>query len=160
MLIDFNQLASTARIWIYTCATPLSSEQKKIIEEKFSHFIQTWESHGNPLKGSIEILHNHFIIIGVDETFNSISGCAIDKSVELIRELEKELNIALLNHTQISYQIQDTIHVDSLPNVKQKIQDGIIKTNTLIFNPTISQKADLQSSWIIPAEKSWLVKYF
>jgi hypothetical protein len=57
------------------------------------------------MSACIEIFHNCFIVIGVDEKTTSVSRCGIDKSVKFIQQLEFGFggNTFLLDRINISY---------------------------------------------------------
>ena len=50
-----------------------------------------------PLKGSFKILDGYFIIIALDESYTSASGCSIDKCMNFIKSLESVYDVDLLD---------------------------------------------------------------
>ena len=63
MLVDFDIIDNSSRIWIYGSEQKLINEQEAYILKVISDHIQGWNSHGNPLKSAVTILKNHFIVV-------------------------------------------------------------------------------------------------
>jgi len=99
-------------------------------------------------------------VLAVDEYFSSVSGCSIDSSVHFVQELESELDINFFDKSKVAFLHQDQVLLESLPNLKQRIEEGEIKENTLTFNNLITNKKELEESWTVPVKDSWLNKYF
>ena len=78
MYVDFEELPETARIWVYQSDRELDDAQLSAMRSSLKNFIEEWTRHGKDLKGSYTILYNHFIVLGVDESFNEVSGCSIE----------------------------------------------------------------------------------
>src|SRR6187399_3043794 len=103
MLVSFNTLPPTARIWVYQSSRPMTDNEVSQSREVTEKFIENWTAHDARLKGGVEILFNHFIIIGVDENYNDASGCSIDKKVNFVKQLGAEFQIDFFNRMQIAY---------------------------------------------------------
>jgi len=160
MYTPFDQLSDEARIWIYQASRPFAHEEKKAILQAAQEFLEQWVSHGLPLQCSAEILYDQFLILAVEESFQSVTGCAVDASVRFIRELEQAFQADLLNKTHISFRRKGANFLVPLGQIKEKIQQGTIPEDLLTFDNTITKKAELASKWLVRAGSSWLGKYF
>src|SRR5690554_7654220 len=109
MLVNFDQLSPESRIWIYQANKPFTDHQEKWLFQELQSFTTNWDSHGNPLTSSFQITNNQFIIIGVEGNSLEASGCSIDKSIDLIKSIETELNITLLDRSQIMIKYEDKL---------------------------------------------------
>jgi hypothetical protein len=155
--MDFN-LPLHSRVWIYQSSRFFTPEEVKTIKTATTEFLTQWNSHGNALSAEIILLHNLFLIIAVDEATAMASGCSIDKSVRLIKELENTLNVSLTGRTTIAYVDGDeNIQLKNFAEFKKEIENGTIKNTTIVFNNLLSTLADLETNWIIPANQSWLM---
>lgn len=159
MFLPFEDLPSESRVWIYQAENPINPEEQLKLEKSLKSFVEEWTSHGASMKGSVKIMYSRFIIIACDEKFANASGCSIDKLVNKINEVGTSLNINLIDRN-IAYLEEETIKTAHLKNFKHLISESVIKPSTLIFQNNISQKVQLTKDWIIPAEKSWVAKYF
>jgi hypothetical protein len=105
MFVEFNELPGDARIWIYQSKRELAEKEAEGVKLKLRKFADNWLRHGEQIKGSFHILYNQFIVLGVDENFNNVSGCSIDSSVRAIKELEDEFDLDLMNKLNIAFKV-------------------------------------------------------
>jgi hypothetical protein len=150
----------SARIWIYQSDRPFEEQEKTWIISKLVGFCNQWNTHGVSMPTSFEIKHDRFVIMAVDESKGGASGCSIDSSIRVLREIENELQLNLLDSGKISYFGKDNIKVAMLPEIKKHIQEGELQAESKVFNPSVNTKADLDKDWVVPANRSWLKRYF
>ena len=62
MLVKFETLPETSRIWIYQCSRSFSEEELEEVKESLNAFIEQWTAHGSDLKAGYEIRYKRFII--------------------------------------------------------------------------------------------------
>ncbi|QMU27688.1 hypothetical protein HUW48_06330 [Adhaeribacter radiodurans] len=160
MYVPFQQLPPRSRIWIYQANRPLTDAEVEQVKPQLIHFITQWTSHGEELQASAELLYNRFLVIANDEDINSPSGCSIDASVRFVKQLEAELNVSFFDRTQLAFLQNETVETVSLPEIKNKIKEGLIQADSLYFDTLLSTSGQLQAAWPKPAKESWLAKYF
>ena len=160
MITDFKIMPSHARVWIYQSVSPLAPIQVDIIRQKLNSFIDSWESHGEKILGSWNILHDHFIVITVDEDAKSASGCSIDKSVNVIKEIEDQLGISLTDRSLIPVNNKNNLTFIKFNEIKKQISAGSINEDSLVFNNNVTSLKELNEQWILPSRKSWISKFF
>ncbi|SHJ93960.1 hypothetical protein SAMN04488028_102221 [Reichenbachiella agariperforans] len=160
MIVPFDQLPDNARVWIYQADRILNTEDVQTITEESNRFLEGWAAHGAALKSSFKILHNKFLIVSVDESFNQASGCSIDASVGLVKTLEQKLKLSFFNRSQVCFIINDEVFESTITEIKSLIQEGKINRKTLTFNNLVPTIKGLQEDWVVPAEDSWLKRYF
>ena len=125
------------------------------LEKKIEVFLSSWTSHGDQLKVASKIKYNLFIIIALDQSCSTASGCSIDKLVNFIKNIENEYQISLLDRLDISYRDKNKISVLRLDDFKRKILEKKINNDTIVFNNLINLKSDLDYNWEIPINRSW-----
>lgn len=145
------------KVWIYLSDKELSTEMKASIAVDCDAFLKDWNAHGNMLTGSAEILHNRFIVIKIDETGYSASGCSIDKQVQFIKALEQKYAINLLNRLLVAYREGDIVTVKPANEVKRMLKEGSLSMETIYFDAAIVDAQQFATSFEIPLSKSWLV---
>ena len=155
MLVDFESLAASSRIWIYQSNRGFLDNEVYEICTKIESFINNWKRHGDDLKGSYQIKYNQFIVLAVDEDYNGVSGCSIDSSVNLMKQLESELGLDLTNKLNISFKDNNNINIVSLSEFQNYAKQHKITSNTVVFNNMVLTKADLIENWEVTADKSW-----
>lgn len=160
MYIEFKDMPENSRVWVYQAGRQFSSQEATLVNSKLSAFCEGWNAHGNPLPTSFEILDNQIIILAVDETGLGASGCSIDSSVRALRQLEEQLGNDLTNQGKVTFRSNSgEIHVTSALGIKAKVTSGEIESDTLVVNPQIQTKKELENVWI-SASDSWMSRYF
>ena len=160
MYVDFKDLPDTARIWVYQSDRELNSSQTEEMSQVLKDFVDEWTRHRKDLKGSFAILHNHFSVIGVDESFNQVSGCSIDASTHVFKRFEQQFGIDLFNKLNTAFRSGDHINVVSMSDFQRFVREERITEDTTVFNNMVQTKGDLGISWEVPAAKSWHSRYF
>jgi hypothetical protein len=153
-------LPDYARVWIYAADRAFTQQEEEIINSWLAEFITNWNSHGNNLTAAAEILEHQIILFAVDESKTPVSGCSIDKSVALLRKIEKHMNVNLLDGGRVCYKNQHQIVVLRLPQIKQAIEAQHIKTDTWILNIQANNLGDIKNNLFVPAAQSWMARYF
>ncbi|MBI9042724.1 ABC transporter ATPase [Lutibacter sp.] len=155
MLVDFESLDNSARIWIYQSNREFSTNEMEIINAKVESFLHNWVRHGEDLKASYLMKYNQFIVLAVDEDFNNVSGCSIDASVNLMKQFEKQFSLDLTNKLNISFKDNDNINVVPLADFQKFIKEEKITSKTVVFNNMVATKGDFNSKWEVEAKESW-----
>lgn len=155
MYTDYKNLPDNSRVWIYQANRELSNEEVSQIQTKAVDFINTWTRHGDDLKGSFTVKYNQFLVIAVDESFNNVSGCSIDASVHFIQQIEKALNVDLMNKMNVTFKSGDHINLVTLADFQKYAKENKIKKDTIVFNNMVNTKADFENNWEVPASESW-----
>ena len=133
----------------------MAAEELRPIQERLDAFTATWEAHGKVLKAAAEIKYNRFLIFIVDEAQAPVTGCSIDKSVDLLKGLEQEFHLNLFDRMQLAYRDEHGIQVCSKTAFEALIAKGIVNENTLVFNNLAQTYGALQTAWEVPAKQSW-----
>lgn len=157
----FSQMPNHSKVWIYQANKLLSSQDVKHIEQKLTAFTESWLAHNQQVKGNYKIFHDRFVVIAADEQAQAVTGCSIDSSMKVIRELEENLNLSFTDRTTVAYLNTDNdLQTVALTDMKKAVTDGRITPETIIFNNGITTLAQLKSEWKIAADQSWAKRYF
>ena len=164
MYVPFQHIPSHARGWIYQADRALTNQETEQAHSWGQQFVEQWAAHGQDLSASVAVLHNHFIVIALDEQHHAASGCSIDSSVGFIRALEEAFGkngpaINFFDRTRVAIQRDRSVVLVSLAEVKSHIADGQLSPDTLTFNNLVGTKAELENRWLIPIRDSWLARY-
>lgn len=160
MYLPFDQMPEYSRVWVYQADQKLSEADEKLVRDRMRSFCEGWNTHGNLMPTSFDLVENQILILAVDESNLGASGCSIDSSVRTLRELEKAININLTDQGKISLK-KPSGEMNVIPalGVKSRVTSGEINLHTEVINPMVRVKADLQNLWQ-PVRNSWLNKYF
>ena len=149
-----------SRVWVYQSNRSFNEAELREINDQLYQFYTQWVSHNRPVKGWAGIFFNQFIIILADDTMDRLCGSAVDNSIRLIKSLEHQYQVSLLNRMLLAFKIEDKIELLPLNQVSYALDQGKIKTDTLYFNNTITTKAALEENWLIEIKNSWLGRKF
>mgnify|MGYP001180052836 FL=1 len=155
MVVTFDKISDDSRIWIFQSNQLISNIDIESLEKKIDAFLSSWTSHGDQLMVASKIKYNLFIIIALDQSCSTASGCSIDKLVSFIKNIENEYQISLLDRLDISFRDKNKISVLRLDDFKRKILEKKINNDTIVFNNLINLKSDLTNNWEIPLNRSW-----
>ncbi|SDR00677.1 ABC transporter ATPase [Flagellimonas zhangzhouensis] len=155
MLSDFKDLPGHSRIWIYQSNRSFTDAELAEIEASVTEFLKQWTAHGSDLQAGFEIRYKRFIVIGLDQTNASASGCSIDASVHFIQSLEQHFGVELLDRMNVSYKQGEYIAYKPLKDFKKMGKDKAVSGNTIVFNNLVATKQEYLESWEVPASESW-----
>lgn len=159
MFIPFEKLPPHSRVWIYQADRPFSADEEKIISNSLTNFCSRWEAHGDPLQTSFKIEYHQFVILTVDESSAGASGCSIDGSVRVLKELGNQLHVDFFDRSQVAFLENEKIQSYSLVQLKSLFQSGKLTATSQTFNNLVVNKAEMESNWKTSVQNSWLTKY-
>lgn len=161
MYIPFDKISDSARVWIYIGDRKLLPSEIKVLKKELEDFCEKWQTHGNGMPTSFDLMFDQVIVLSVDESVMGASGCSIDSSTRKIREIEALLGINFLDQGKLAI-LHDGQNLTVVPALKAKatIEEGILHPESIVLNPMVSKKSDLKSNWLLPAKVTWLKKYF
>lgn len=160
MYVDFNALSSDSKVWVYTSNKPFNELQLEEINGSLMKFVENWKRHGEGLRASFEIKYGCFIVLGVDESYNEVSGCSIDASVNLIKTFEDQFNLELTNKLNLAFRVGNHINVVNYADFQKYVQANKILPETIVFNNMVTTKETYELNWEIPAIESWHKRFF
>lgn len=159
MFVPFKNLPDHARIWVYQADRRIDPKEKLTIENNLSEFTSDWMAHGQPLQASFTILENYFVILAVNENVNDASGCSIDQSTQVMRQISEITGINFFNRTLVPFEISDEVKQINLSDLKQKYQEGLWNEHSIIFNTLAGSIEELRRNWRMKASMSWVKRF-
>jgi hypothetical protein len=145
-----------SKVWIYQSSRIFSLSEAFEAEDMIHKFIDSWQSHGAPVKGAGHLFFGQFIILMADETATSVGGCSTDSSVRLIKEIEQKMGVSMFDRTSLAFVIKDRIQLLPLSQLQYAFDNGFINGDTLYFNNLVYTKKELENNWIVTINNSWL----
>lgn len=157
MIVPFNSLPETARIWIYQTDRSLSPDESEVIKSRIAGFLEKWTAHGHALHAGADIRYQHFIIIGLDESLSGASGCSIDSLFRDLSALGKEFKVDFFNRELIAFLLNNEVKL--IPRAALKTFFTEVNADVLTFNNLVSTKGALEQTWLQVAKSGWLKRY-
>jgi len=159
MFVPFESLAPESRVWVFQANRPFTADELKLVENRIRQFTGEWAAHGNQLKTSFTLQFDQFIILAADENHETPSGCSIDSSVRVLKEIEQTLGVQLFDRNLVAFKPAGQVVLVPRQELKQKFHDGILNEDTPAFNNLVSTKSAFEQSWLVPAGETWLKRY-
>jgi len=160
MYVSFDQLPASARIWIYQANRPFTATELENLQPALRRFADEWTSHGRTLAASVAVLHQQFLVVGLDEAVADASGCSIDASVRFVQGIEQQLGIQLLEKSRMAFLLDGTVTLLDRTALKGAVAAGSLQADTPYFDATRTTVGQLQAGWPAPAGTTWLARYF
>ena len=160
MFVPFDQLPDHSRVWIYPSNRLFTTDETASIREKAEVFLKQWTAHGSDLQAGIDLPYNRFIVLGLNESIQSASGCSIDASVHFIQSLEETFTVTLLDKMNVTLRNKNIIDHISLKEFRTKAKKKKISPDVIVFNNLVLNKMEYDSLWEVPASLSWHARYF
>lgn len=154
------QISENSRIWIYQSDRILKQEEEAAILQVLEEFTSNWQAHGHDLAALGEVIYHKFIVLSVDEQVAGATGCSIDKSVALMKDIEQKFNINLFDRFQIAFKFNDELKSCGREEFEELIKNKHVNENTIVFNNLIQTRKELKNSWEIPFKESWHARVF
>ena len=160
MFVPFDQLPDHSRVWIYPSNRLFTNDETVSIREKSEAFLKQWTAHGSDLQAGIDLPYNRFIVLGLNESIKSASGCSIDASVHFIQSLEETFTVTLLDKMNVTFRNKNKIDHISLKEFRTKAKKKQFSPDVIVFNNLVLNKMEYDSLWEVPASLSWHARYF
>lgn len=148
--VDTSQI----QVWIYRSIKKLSLVQEDEIARMAGAFIHQWAAHGNKLAADFDILHHHYLVFFVDKSVAEATGCSIDDSVGLIREIESKYQLGLLDRMQIGFLKGEEVKFHPYNDLKSLFDAGEIDGDDFVFNAMLTNKKEFDEGFLLPFSKS------
>ncbi|MBL4861543.1 MAG: hypothetical protein JKY09_00800 [Crocinitomicaceae bacterium] len=138
----FPQFKPSSKVWVYTANRSLRPNEVEAIEVALKEFIPKWAAHGDTLYGDAIVHANRFVILSIDESLVSASGCSIDTSVRFIKQLGTDLNIDFFDRMNLVVNTNDELKSVHISTLKDHL-------NEKVYNPMITNLQELREEWLI-----------
>jgi len=163
MNLEFIQLlpetfSPHSRVWIYQSSRLFTLSEALEIEALINKFCGEWQSHGDSVKAYGNLFFGQFLVLMADESQTSVGGCSTDSSVRFVKELGQQFKVDFFDRSGLAFVVKDKVQVLPLNQLQYAFENNFIDQDTLYFNNTVLNKAEMESNWIIPVKNSWIAK--
>jgi len=160
MYIRFDDIDFDSRLWIYQANRALTDHEVSLINQTLEAAIDGWEAHNQSLLAAVKVFHKRFVVIAIDESHEVPSGCSIDKSVHWLQELGGRLNVDFFDRSVAYLDADKNVQTMPVADVKRAVADEVIFSNTSVFDNLMTNKAQWMKRWKVPADQTWLKRFF
>lgn len=156
---SFAALPAHSRVWVYKSVTPFTLEQSAEIRRRGDAFTDAWASHGAMVPAAIEVLLDHFVVIGADLADMVICGGSVDKSVQLIKGLEQDLGLTLTDRMTVLYEQDGQVRGCGLQELEALIKSGTVNGETWVYDDLVPTKGELAARFRTALRNTWMARY-
>jgi hypothetical protein len=161
MKLDYKHLipgefAPDSRVWIYQSNRIFSVAEAFEIEDMVKEFVESWKSHGVPVKGYGNLFFGQFVVLMADENATGISGCSTDSSVRMIKAIETRFNVNMFERQLLAFVVKDKIQLLPLSQLNYALENNLISPDTIYFHNLVQTKEELLKNWLVTVKDSWL----
>jgi len=154
----YEDMPLESKVWIYQSDRDFRDAEVQGIRQRMREFMEEWSAHGDNLKAFGDVYYNRFLVIMVDESVTVASGCSIDKSVHLIKEISNAFDVDLFDRLPVAYMQGSDVHVVSKKEFLTKVDNSELDEQTLIFNNLVNTKSTFETLWKVPLKEHYLSK--
>ncbi|PTT03735.1 ABC transporter ATPase [Pedobacter sp. HMWF019] len=144
-----------SKVWVYQSDREFSSTEVAAIQQQLNAFTEQWKAHGHQLKAKAEVIYNFFIVITVDEASAGVTGCSIDASVRVLKDIEQTYKVDLFNRFNMAFKIDGRVAVNNKEDFETLVNIKKIGPKTIVFNNLVQTLEEFETKWEVPFEKSW-----
>jgi hypothetical protein len=150
MRVNIDQLSNDAHIWIFGISPALDAAQSATVLGQVDAFLDEWAAHGVPITGAREVREGSFLIIAADENREK-SGCSIDRMFGTLKELERELNVKILDANRIFLRDHGSVRAVARGEFR-----NAASLETPVFDVTAEKLGEVRTgAWERRAADSW-----
>ena len=150
MRVNLDQLSNDAYVWIFGISPSLDAQKSDALMRQVDAFLENWASHGTPVPGAAELREGSFLIVAADE-HREKSGCSIDRMFGTLKQLERDLGVAILDSNRVFLRDQDGVRA-----VERSEFRNAATLDTPVFDVTVERLGDVREGvWEKPAAESW-----
>ena len=150
MRVNLDQLSNDAYVWIFGISPSLDAHKSDALMRQVNSFLENWAAHGTPIPGAAELREGSFLIVAADE-HREKSGCSIDRMFGTLKQLERDLGVAILDSNRVFLRDQDGVRA-----VERSEFRNAATLDTPVFDVTVERLGDVrEGAWEKPAAESW-----
>ncbi|MDZ4714915.1 MAG: hypothetical protein SH819_05540 [Cytophagales bacterium] len=159
MYQPFETMPPPSRLWVYQANRLLSDSEKALVDKSLRELCDQWTAHGAPLHTSFAVHYNQFIVLAIDEDLAGASGCSIDGSVRILKNLQETAGLDFFDRSKVAFLIGDAVVLHPMSELEKLFKTKTLSADTLTFNNTVTTKEAWEQQWKIPARNTWLARY-
>lgn len=147
-------LPNESRVWFFGASRILLPAEIDVLNEQLNTLVSNWKSHGASLSAGFEILHESILIVAIDQSVESPSGCSIDKIFGLL----KDQQIDFFQRSLVWRPYCNTTEILTLAEFKTAFDKEELFDDTLVVNSLVENLHQARENLYIPFSKHWAYK--
>ena len=146
---EISRLSDDANVWIFPMSPAIDDPSAML--RHVDAFLDSWAAHNVPVPAARDLRENRFLIVAAAKDAEK-SGCSIDRLFALVRTMEREFGISMLDASLVFYRDADGVVREAK---RSELRDRA-NESTMVFDTTAPTLGDVRhGTWERPARDSW-----
>ena len=162
----FPELPGSSKTLVFTASSFLSKPAAESFIMRLSAFIRTWQSHGSGLSADSKLIANRLLIVAIDESGVSASGCSLDSLTHFLKAEVNATQIDWFNRTYVLHRphsdsvvsINDDWSVTEMSEFHALMKADKIGVGAEVINTTVMTLSSARLNLVEKASESWHAK--
>ena len=160
----FPELPGSSKTLVFTASSFLSKSEAESYILRLSAFIRAWQSHGSGLSADSKLIANRLLIVAIDESGVSASGCSLDSMTHFLKAEAPSIdwfNRTYVLHRPHSYSvvsINDGWSVTEMSEFHALMKADKIGEGEEVINTTVMTLSSARLNLVEKASESWHAK--
>jgi hypothetical protein len=155
MYVEIDTMDNDSRVWIFQADRIINENEINLIKTQAKIFTEQWASHDVELKSSVEIYHNLFLVIAVDDKAENPGGCSIDSMTGFIRETGKQFGINFFDRLKVVVENKGELLLMSFDEAGNLAKEN---PSIVVYDSLVSDMRELRTNWKKKFVESWHMK--
>ncbi len=158
----FPSLPSDTDAWLYVADRRLAESEVQTLQQLMSDFRRGWSSHGREVLSDATVIDNQIVIIAATVRQGEISGCGIDKSLDVIDEFSRSNGFSWVNSLMIPFRKDDgALATATRSSFREMADSGTVHNGTRVIDISLRKLDNIrQGKFELPAGESWHARVF
>jgi hypothetical protein len=155
----FRELPDTSRVWIFQSVAPIDPARGDACWPVMKQFVQSWVSHGAPVRGAASVVAGHFMIIVADECAAQVGGCSGDALHRAVQVFGERTGLNWLDRSHIPLWTENQLAFMTRPHLVEALREGRLTDQDLMLDHTVPTLGAWREAWLTPIAATWLARF-
>jgi hypothetical protein len=159
MLVPFESLTETAKVWVYPASRKFYKNETAEVEEKIKNFMLQWKAEDPSFKASYQFLYDRFVIVSAEDSETPLTNSDLDQVVGFILQLQTEYELELLDRMNVCFKQGEFVQYKEIKEFKKLLKNKSVSNKTIVFDNLIQTKEEFTHFWEVPITESWYNRF-
>jgi len=159
----FPNMSESSRVFFFTADSSLSDTSSTQLLSRITTFLDDWSAHGSALTADALLISNRVLLISVDESSASASGCSLDSLNNFIKKDGESTGVDWFNRSRVLHRppnsdlsnFDDSWITEKLHDFWAKRKAGLISNDTQVLDTTVPTLRDARARLVTIFSESW-----
>jgi hypothetical protein len=146
------ELPPDSPLFIFPFPKPLENSERENVLTKCDLFLSQWKTHEKPIAAKAWLEENQFLLIAVDPSLNSPSGCSKDKLFHFVSILKNQQENHEFPLHLFWVKSDSELMTFTKKELLENLEKGMLSIENQLFPTWITQLEQYQKEWGKPIE--------